>query len=74
MRGDLSIEDYWELLKDQHELVHKYFGDLFVPRTEFVEVNTNFGQPNPSDANSDIAESFEVDVSNIPFGRHSFYV
>jgi hypothetical protein len=44
---DMSIEEYWELIQRQHGVVLKYFGDLFVPKTEFVEVNTNFGQPTP---------------------------
>ncbi len=47
LKRDLSLEEYFEELKRQHSVVHKYYGDRFVPKTEFIEVDHNFDDPTP---------------------------
>jgi len=37
---NISDQEYFDLLRDQHRLIEKYFGDEFVPHTEFVKVHT----------------------------------
>lgn len=47
LQGNLTTDEYFRELRRQHKTVHKYFGDRFIPRTEFVEVDSNFDDPNP---------------------------
>jgi len=46
-QGERSIDDYWNDLYKEHELLESYFGRRFIPYTEFVITDTNFGDPDP---------------------------
>lgn len=47
LRGDRTLDEYWQYFKSEHELVSKHFGPRFVPHTEFVEIENNMGDPDP---------------------------
>jgi len=44
---ELNNDEYFALLKEQHETIEGYFGNDFVPNTEFVVVESNMGNHNP---------------------------
>ena len=37
--NEMSPEEYFRFIEQEHELLRKYFGDRFVPHTEFLQVN-----------------------------------
>lgn len=46
-QGELKPEQYFAVLREQHNFILSYFGHEFVPATEFLEVRGNFGDPRP---------------------------